>query len=127
MEKAQGKIKISSILCAKCPSCHQASVLEGVFAIRKHCPVCDYDLYPEPGFYLGAMVVGFFLTAVLTIPPLIVMKALNVDIRILLAFPFVEFLFIGTFLMFYSRILWLHVEFRMTAGLDGGRRAPSKR
>jgi uncharacterized protein (DUF983 family) len=112
-------LRISSVLRARCPSCHEGKVLKGVFAIRRKCPVCKYDLHPEPGFYLGAMVVGFLLTAMLTVPPMIALKIMNVDIRILLAFPFVEFLFLGTFLLFYCRILWLHLEFNMTRRLDG--------
>ena len=94
--------------------------------MHPRCPNCDYNLYPEPGFYLGAMVVGFLLTDILIVPPIIVMKLMNVDINILCAFPFVEFVFIGTFLIFYSRILWLHIEHRMTSNLEGaheGRRS----
>jgi uncharacterized protein (DUF983 family) len=112
-------IRLSSVIRARCPSCHTGRVLQGVFAIRPRCPHCDYDFHPEPGFYMGAMVVGFLLTAMVTVPPMVALKLLNVDMNILLAFPFVEFLFVGTFLMFYCRILWLHLEHRMTKRLDG--------
>ena len=114
-------IRIMSVLRARCPSCHTGKVLHGVFAIRPRCPECNYNYHPEPGFYLGAMCVGFLLTAMVTVPPLIVLKILDVDIRILLAAPLVEFLFVGTFLIFYSRILWLHLEHSMTGRLDGHR------
>jgi uncharacterized protein (DUF983 family) len=113
------KIKLSSIFFARCPSCHKGGILKGFFAMQKRCPHCDYDLYPEPGFYLGAMVVGFLLTDILIVPPIIVMKIMNVDIDILCTVPFIEFIFVGTFLMFYSRILWLHIEHKMTSGLEG--------
>lgn len=116
MEKK--KLSLGAILKARCPACHTGKVLKGVFAIRARCPVCNYNLHPEPGFYLGAMVVGFLLTAIVTIPPMIVLKLLNVDIRLLIAFPFVEFLFVGTFLLFYCRILWLHAEYQMTKRLE---------
>jgi uncharacterized protein (DUF983 family) len=113
------KIKLSSILFARCPSCHKSGILKGLFAMHERCPNCDYDLYPEPGFYLGAMVVGFLLTDILIVPPIIVMKIMNVDIDILCTVPFIEFIFVGTFLMFYARILWLHIEYKMTSGLEG--------
>jgi uncharacterized protein (DUF983 family) len=116
------KIRLSSILWARCPSCHKGGILKGIFAMHDRCPHCDYNLYPEPGFYLGAMVVGFLLTDILIVPPLIVMKIMNVDIGILCTVPFIEFIFIGSFLMFYSRILWLHIEHKMTSGLEGERR-----
>jgi hypothetical protein len=65
------------------------------------------------------MAISFLLTAMLTIPPTIVLKLLNVDISLLLAFPFIEFVFLGSFLMIYSRVLWLHLEYRTSQKLDG--------
>jgi uncharacterized protein (DUF983 family) len=112
-------IRIGAILRARCPSCHSGRVLKGVFAIRPRCAECDYNFHPEPGFYLGAMAVGYLLTAMVTIPPTIALKMLEVDIRLLVAFPLLEFLFVGTFVIFYCRILWLHLEYRMTNRLDG--------
>lgn len=112
-------LKVSSILLAKCPACHRGKVTEGIFAIRKKCLHCGHDFHPEPGFYLGAMVVGFLFTAMVTIPPTILLKIIGVDLAILVAFPFVEFIFVGSFLLFYCRIIWLHLEYQMTRRLDG--------
>lgn len=122
----RAEIRIGSILRALCPACHTGRVIRGVFAIRPRCPHCGYNLYPEPGFYLGAMCVGFFLTAALTVPPTIVLKLLNVDLNFVLLFPLLEFVFVGTFLMFYCRILWLHFEYRLTDRLDGANSVESK-
>lgn len=113
------QINFRAILRARCPACHQGPVLKNVFGIHRKCRVCGHDFYPEPGFYLGAMAVSFLLTAMLTIPPMIALKLLDVDIRILLAFPLIEFLLVGSFLMIYSRVLWLHLEYRLTARLHG--------
>jgi uncharacterized protein (DUF983 family) len=110
-------MKLSLVLRGRCPSCETGPVMKGVFAIHRRCPNCGYDFYPENGFYLGAMVVSYLLTAMLTIPPMIVLKLMNVHIVVLLAFPLVEFIFVGGFLMFYSRILWLHLEHRVTTRL----------
>jgi uncharacterized protein (DUF983 family) len=112
-------IHIGSILRARCPACHKGPVLHGVFGIYSKCSVCGHDFHPEPGFYLGAMAVSFLLTAMLTVPPMIVLKLMNVDIVLLIAYPFIQFLFLGSFLMVYSRVLWLHLEYRMTGGLEG--------
>jgi uncharacterized protein (DUF983 family) len=117
----QKGLKLGSILRARCPSCHLGKVNQGIFGIHPRCLECGYNFNPENGFYLGAMAVSFLLTAMLTVPPMVILKLLNVDIEILLAFPFVEFIFVGSFLMFYSRILWLHLEYKMTDRLDGHR------
>jgi uncharacterized protein (DUF983 family) len=115
------KIHIGSILRARCPRCRTGRIMKNPLVIRPRCPECDYNFNPENGFYLGAMVVSYLLTAMLTVPPMIALKLMKVDATILIAFPFVEFAFVGTFLMFYSRILWLHLEHFMSGRLDGKR------
>lgn len=55
----------SSILSQKCPHCRS----EKVFAhptystkflkMHRHCPHCNMDLEPEPGFYWGAMYITY--------------------------------------------------------------------
>ena len=115
----KSRLSLKSILLARCPECHIGQVLERGFSIRSRCPHCDYNLYPEPGFYVGAMVVGYLFAAITTIPPLIIMKLLEVELEFLIAFPFIEFIFVGTFLMIYCRIVWLHLEYQMTDRLEG--------
>jgi uncharacterized protein (DUF983 family) len=113
------RFKLSSIFKARCPACHEGPVLKNIFGIYPRCSVCGHDFCPEPGFYLGAMAVSFMLTAMLTVPPLIVLKLMGAEVGLLVAFPFIEFLFLGSFLMVYSRVCWLHLEYRMTTGLQG--------
>jgi uncharacterized protein (DUF983 family) len=110
--------RLSAILKGLCPACHRGPVLHYVFGIHDRCSVCNYNFKPEPGFYLGAMMVSFLLAAMLIIPPLIVLKVLNVEMIVLMVFPFVEFLFVGPLLVVYSRLFWLHLEYRMTRRLD---------
>src|SRR5689334_7790701 len=112
-------ISFGSILKARCPSCRRGSVVEGLFSVRPRCEECGYNFHPESGFYLGAMVISYLATALLTIPPMVALKLLGVDIAVLVIFPLIEFIFVGTFLAFYARIIWLHIEYRMTDRLDG--------
>lgn len=105
------KIKLRAILRGLCPACLEGKITQGFLGLREKCFVCGFSFQPEPGFYLGAMMVSFFVTAAVTIPPMILLKMLDVDMAVLLTFPFVEFIFVGGFLMFYSRILWVHLEY----------------
>jgi uncharacterized protein (DUF983 family) len=113
------QFKLSSILQGRCPACHRGAMLHYVFGIHPRCAECGHDFNPEPGFYLGAMAVSFLLTAMFTVPPMIVLKLLNVPLAWLVAFPLIEFLFLGSFLIVYSRVVWLHLEYRMTTKLQG--------
>ncbi len=113
------EFRLSSILRARCPACHEGPVLRNVLAIHPKCSVCGHDFYPEPGFYLGAMMVSFLLTTFCTVPVLITLRVLNVEMIWLLITPLVEYIFLGTFLLVYSRVVWLHLEYRMTTHLHG--------
>ncbi len=117
-KKEKSKFKIKSLLRARCPCCHIGAVTKNFFLLNERCSYCKYSFHPEPGFYLGAMVVGFLFNALAIIPPTIVLKVLKVDINWLIAFPFLEFIFVGTFIFFYARILWLHLEYQITNRLD---------
>lgn len=110
--------KLFSILAARCPSCHTGSIMKGLFTLNSTCRECGYNFHPENGFYLGAMALSYLLTAILTIPPVIILKLKGAEPEVLIAFPLIEFLFLGTFLTFYSRILWLHFEYGMTQKID---------
>ncbi len=116
---ASHAMKLGVILRARCPECGKGKITRGIFSLNQICPECSYDFHPEPGFYLGAMAVSFLLTAMLTIPPMAMLKIMGAEMAVLIVFPFVEFAFIGTFLLFYSRVLWLHVAHRMSRRLDG--------
>ena len=118
------EFRTGSIFRGLCPACHIGRATKGLFEMHEKCPHSSYNLQPEPGFYLGAMFVGFLLTAMVTIPPTIILKILNVDINLLIAFPFIEFAFVGPFLLFYCRVLWLHLEYRVTDRLDGHAKNP---
>lgn len=113
------KFQLSAILKARCPACHKGPVLRNVFGVYPQCSECGHNFYPEPGFYLGAMAVSFLVTAMLTIPPMIALKVMGAELGVLMAFPFLEFLFLGSFLLVYSKVVWLHLEYRMTVRLQG--------
>jgi uncharacterized protein (DUF983 family) len=63
----------SALLHAKCPQCRKGDMFTYPFRVvskfmvmNKTCPYCQVMLEPEPGFYQGAMYVGYGLTVVVT-------------------------------------------------------------
>lgn len=65
----------AALLQGKCPRCregdiftHPVSTLSKFNVMNEVCPHCGVRLEPEPGFYQGAMYVGYgFTVAILTI------------------------------------------------------------
>ncbi|MGZ3686677.1 MAG: DUF983 domain-containing protein [Bdellovibrionota bacterium] len=111
-------MRISDVLLARCPSCHRGKMFSGVLRIRPRCAVCGCDFHPEPGYYLGAMMVSYLVTAMLTVPVFIILKFSDAELPVLLGVPLLEYVFLCPLLMRYSRVLWRHVEFSMTTRLD---------
>lgn len=63
-----------ALLKGKCPRCRQgdmfmypATYLTKFNKMHEVCPHCGVRLQPEPGFYQGAMYVGYGFTVVVTI------------------------------------------------------------
>lgn len=65
---------VRAMLNHKCAECHQGDMFPtGSFSLSKpfemspHCPLCDADLEPEPGFYYGAMFMSYILSCFQTL------------------------------------------------------------
>ncbi len=61
--------KLYSIFAFKCPRCQRGDLFETpTFSFRRpfdmpeQCAVCGQSYMPEPGFYFGAMFIGYILT-----------------------------------------------------------------
>ncbi|MGC3947654.1 MAG: DUF983 domain-containing protein [Chryseolinea sp.] len=63
---------LSAVLNTKCPKCREGNMfaysaanLSKFNVMNDRCPVCGVRLEPEPGFYQGAMYVGYGFTVAL--------------------------------------------------------------
>jgi len=62
--------KIYSISKFKCPSCHEGNLyktplssFKGIYNMHDKCTECGTDFQKEPGFYWGAMYIGYMLSS----------------------------------------------------------------
>ena len=65
----QAKNYPTALLQGKCPRCHTGDIftypvtrISKFNVMNKTCPHCEVGLEPEPGFYQGAMYVGYAFT-----------------------------------------------------------------
>lgn len=107
-----------ALLQGKCPRCHRGDIFR--YPVTGHllqfnkmnttCPHCEVRLEPEPGFYQGAMYVGYGFTMVCIILASIVLYSIGY---------YSEWVYIGVvvgllilFIPFnyrYSRIVYLYL------------------
>lgn len=57
-----------SIFGMKCPRCregdlYKSSIFGGIYNMHESCPTCNQNFEMEPGFYWGAMYVGYGLSS----------------------------------------------------------------
>lgn len=71
---------------AKCPQCrkgdmftHRLTNIAKFNKMNETCPHCGVRLEPEPGFYQGAMYVGYGFTVAVTVAVFIVVYVLNIS------------------------------------------------
>jgi uncharacterized protein (DUF983 family) len=94
------KNKIAAIVAMKCPKCREgnmfyAPITQGIYKMNKECPVCKQPFELEPGFYWGAMYVGYGLSGGS------VEAAFAVSIMgCIIIFPFIARL---------ARVIWLNI------------------
>ncbi|MFK7798434.1 MAG: DUF983 domain-containing protein [Aureispira sp.] len=62
--------KLYSISRFKCPRCHEGdlyktslSSMQGIYNMHEECPHCQQRFEMEPGFYWGAMYIGYGLSS----------------------------------------------------------------
>lgn len=77
---------MSALLHAKCPKCregnmfvHSLTNITKFNEMHETCPVCKERLEPEPGFYQGAMYVGYALTVAVTMFVFVLVFLLDIE------------------------------------------------
>jgi uncharacterized protein (DUF983 family) len=105
---------ITAILCQRCPRCLRGRIYRHPFSMYRRCPVCDYDYFPESGFYLGAMMVPFFFGALTTVPFAILLKVMGFEMTELVTVLAIFYAVIVGSLLYYARAIWLHLEYRIS-------------
>ena len=112
--------KLHGILGWKCPRCQSGNMYKtgvggGIYNMHKECPKCKQDFEMEPGFYWGAMYIGYALSAVY----MLVGFAICLWVfKLTATASFVWLIFLGIlflpFLARYARAIWLSTNVRFS-------------
>jgi uncharacterized protein (DUF983 family) len=52
----------------KCPRCGQGKLFDGLFRMRRECPLCRLVFEREQGFFVGAIYVNYAATVLIAMP-----------------------------------------------------------
>jgi uncharacterized protein (DUF983 family) len=112
--------KLYAIRKSRCPKCHQGDLFktslfsgQGVYNMYKKCEECGQDFEMEPGFYWGAMYIGYAFYCFYMFGTIAV---LFFGIGITLNQSFAVALFGGIIMVPYiarrSRVQWINIAVR---------------
>ena len=98
----------------RCPQCLEGAVFVGLMRMKERCTLCGHRFERQPGYFMGAMYVSYGLGIVvllsLTLGLELVAPALSPWRELAFAVP--VFLLLVPALFRYSRIIWMHLNYR---------------
>lgn len=108
---------MSSILNGKCPRCNKGEVFcsknpydfKSMFLVHNHCSNCGAKFNPEPGFFYGAMYVGYAISVAYLTSFYVAMKVLlgEFDLSIYFLLAIGSLVLATPFVFRISRAIWL--------------------
>lgn len=109
------------MLALRCPRCLRGRVWRSFLGMHERCPSCGLLFEREPGYFTGAMVVSYAL-AVPVLGAIVIglMTLGRLDAVPALVIGDIAYLALVPFIFRYSRVLWLHFDWRIDPGVGGG-------
>jgi uncharacterized protein (DUF983 family) len=107
--------KIAAIAAMKCPRCREgnmfyAPITQGIYKMNEECPVCKQAFELEPGFYWGAMYVGYGLSGgymLSTVGAMLIF--LNLSVEAAFAISIMGGIIIFPFIARLARVIWINI------------------
>lgn len=99
----------------RCPRCGRGALLAGWFRVLRECPSCGLAYYREPGYFIGAMIVNYGVSAGIVVVVYLVsgilpeVWAASVEAKLFAWFAFGILLSLA--LMPHSRSFWLAFDY----------------
>ncbi len=106
---------LTAILNGLCPRCRSAPIFRGsrlwLTPMHERCPVCDLRFEREPGYFLGAMYIGYGLAlSVITLFSAILFFITRLHLRGSLVGGVLMFLPFAPLLTHMARVLWIYFD-----------------
>lgn len=109
------KNKLAAIAAMKCPRCREgnmfyAPITQGIYKMNTECPVCKQPFELEPGFYWGAMYVGYGLSGgymLTTVGAMLLL--LNWSVEAAFAVSIIGGIIIFPFIARLARVIWINI------------------
>ena len=104
--------RVRDLLRLRCPMCRSGRMFAGQITMHAQCPKCRYVFEREPGYFLGAIAIGYFLCVgiVSGLAVLIHTARLGDSWEWSFVIAFVVYLFFIPLVFRYARGVWMYVD-----------------
>ena len=112
------------MLRQRCPRCLHGHVYHGLMSMHDTCPECGHQFGREPGYFTGAMYASYTMAVPLLFIIFVVLWSLFSSTWTLmfnLLVTFIVFLPCVPIIFRYSRVIWMHVDWKLDPGKAANR------
>ena len=104
-------MKALKVFHNRCPVCQKAPIFRGLFSMNRVCPVCGNRFEKEEGYFMGAMIIAYFVGTLLALPTLLIaVFVMQVEFPIAVMLASLQMVVLGLFLFRFSRLAWINIE-----------------
>src|SRR4051812_20467629 len=110
-----------------CAKCNQGQIFRYFFLMNEKCPVCGHHFELEEGFFIGSMIITYFISTMLALPVLLIC-VFKYEMEFPVALFLAGLMMLGTspILYRYSKIAWIHLEERFFRAFEAKRKLKQK-
>ncbi|MBC7693525.1 MAG: DUF983 domain-containing protein [Methylotenera sp.] len=103
----------SGFLSNACPFCHRGRVFYGLYKMHRNCPACGIKFERESGYFLGAMILSYFISSFSLVPTVILLVFyFHASLAWIIIVPSIQVILMNPLLFKYSRLIWLRIDQR---------------
>jgi uncharacterized protein (DUF983 family) len=104
--------RLGALLRLRCPVCRKAPIFSGAMSMHSRCANCGYVYEREPGYFLGAIAIGYALAVpvVAGLGFLVHALAPSMDWTLAFVIGFILYLGVAPAGFRYSRGIWMYID-----------------
>jgi uncharacterized protein (DUF983 family) len=104
---------LNGIVQNHCPRCARTPVFHHLVMMNRKCSSCGYVYERENGYFLGAMVIGYALSAFSAVPTLIAgFWVYHAELLPVTALACVQVIVLSPVIFRFARLAWIYLDFR---------------
>ncbi|HET7700917.1 MAG TPA: DUF983 domain-containing protein [Candidatus Limnocylindria bacterium] len=111
--------RLRAIVALRCPRCLRGAIWRTFLGMHERCPECGLVFEREPGYFTGAMVVSYAIAVPTFGLMVIALLVAGLDAPPALLTGGIAYLALAPFILRYSRVLWLHFDWRIDPDTGG--------